>query len=567
MVAIIFALVYTAEGWIYKDYNLDIFQIATGYLKDRDPTLFSSDFIWSKSEMIRNLHVCVRNLLGFTEVLTGGMTQEPIDLHLIWLPVMVVVFFLGIYLLCEHFTKSHWASLLVACSFMLVRRSIWDWWGIGPIFTLSARGPVLAFIPLALWGYFRCRENLFKLACFFLLWGFVSNLHPLSGWGFVEFLGIAILLRDRFSWDAWRKAATMGIATLLGSLPFILIWTRVVVIPEAIKASPEVIAKFWDNFAGLEAPNPKYVMNILEDIALPFFLAVVGWRYWRAKIVNRRLQPGQPGIPEHLSGGPSRGLQDPTISSRSHDSSISGDSCSSEVKILYLFPVVAILMTILVIVVGGWLRALGFSLPVMFPEHGRNIKMVYLTLPVWMAWGFLFTHEKLARSRRGVRRGILGLMVVVLLAINFPGHKLLRYGLWKAGVWGGSELQRMEEKLDEDRQDWEVAHWAREHTATDALFYFDSYEFRYYARRSLVFCWFDRPCVGYRPTKDLEEWIRRRDRVKALKDASDSEGMLKAAREYGADFLVTLKIWPRLAGEEVWSNQKYRIYRVKSKSS
>jgi hypothetical protein len=134
-----------------------------------------------------------------TSFCTLGMIREPIDLYLVWLPICIFVFFLGIYLLCFYFTDHPLASLLVACSFMLVRRTVWDWWGLGPMYTMSARGLVLSLLPLGLWVFFKCDGKLKPLALCFLGWGLVSNLHPLSGWGFVELLGLTILIVEKFS--------------------------------------------------------------------------------------------------------------------------------------------------------------------------------------------------------------------------------------------------------------------------------------------------------------------------------------------------------------------------------
>src|SRR5689334_17831693 len=98
-VAIILALAYTAEGFIYKDYNLDEFQVATGYLRDTRPGIYPSDFIWSKPAMVRNLHVCVRKVMAITDALSGHRMAEPIDLFLLWLPFAFLLFFTGNYLL------------------------------------------------------------------------------------------------------------------------------------------------------------------------------------------------------------------------------------------------------------------------------------------------------------------------------------------------------------------------------------------------------------------------------------------------------------------------------------
>ena len=70
-VAAAFAFLYFTEAVIELDFNLDPFQVATGYLKDRNPDLFPRDFIWGKAEMTRNLHVCVRGLMRFTMASRG----------------------------------------------------------------------------------------------------------------------------------------------------------------------------------------------------------------------------------------------------------------------------------------------------------------------------------------------------------------------------------------------------------------------------------------------------------------------------------------------------------------
>jgi hypothetical protein len=525
-----FAGVYTAEGFLYRDYNLDEFQVATGYLKDVEPGLFPSDFIWSKAEMVRNLHVCVRRVMGFTQAVSGGLISEPIDLFLLWLPLCMVLFFVGIYLLCFEFTRDRWASLLVACMFMLVRRVPWDWWGLGPTFTMSARGTVLSGMPLILWCYFRYQDRLGLLAICFFLWGLLSNLHPLSGWGLVEFLGITILLAERFAWRAWIKVFVMGTVTLLGSTPFLVIWKDVVGVSPERQASGEVLKPFWNDFGGLELYPLGWFVNFFQDLLIPLLLCVVGYRYW--------MRAGKPGEPRAMF-------------------------------ILRYLPFIVVGLVLFVMNVGYRLKLAGFSLPVMVPEHGRNLKIVYLSLCVWMAFGFKYWFERFRDGRRLIKWGVPIFVVLLGLTVNFPGHKLGRYLFHRAvgdvsGVaWLRKDRVRMDERLKDSAADLEVALWARDHTAKEALFYFDSYEFRYYARRSLVFCWFDRPCVAFRPTQELEEWVKRRDHVQPLKDLGESVGMWNAAQQYGADYLVLRKDWRPVPQSPVWSNSKYNVYRVK----
>jgi hypothetical protein len=534
LVGIIFAALYTAEGILFRDYNLDEFQVATAYLKDQEPVLFPTDFIWSQAEMVRNLHVCVRGMMRFTDILTLGSIKEPIDLFLVWLPVCFLLFFIGNYLLSWHFTRHHWVSLLIACSFMLVRRTVWDWWGIGPTYTMSARGLVLSVLPLSLWIYFQVQNRFSWLALCFFCWGLISNLHPLGGWGLVEFLGITILLAENFSLTAWKKVLIMGILTMVGSIPFLYQWLHVVKVPSELAADPAIVKSFWDGFMGLEPPPKNYVGRFLTDLAIPLLIALFGLWSWKGRSKGR----------ERLSStvGPL-----PKVEENIRD-----------LKLAWIFPLVVIVMTIVVMLFGNLLKQKGFSLPVMVPEHSRNIKFVYLTVGIWMGVGIYYWIK--IQKKPLLRWGVPFLLICISLTLNFPGHKFMRHGLAKVGVFSPEETARLQAKRDLDLQDLEVARWARDNTPKGALFYFDSYEFRYYSRRSLVFCWFDRPCVGFRPTKDLEEWIRRQKKTKSLKDQTDSQGMVEAAKEYHADYLVLLNSWKPIDKKPIWSNQKYSVY-------
>lgn len=524
--AVLFAALYTAEGWMFKDYNLDMFQVANGYLKDCDDALYPVDFIWSKADMIANLHVNVRRLMWVTDALTLGRVREPIDLFLLWLPVGFLLFFTGNYLLALRFSGDQRAALLVACAFMVVRRTIWDWWGIGPTFTMSARGPVLSLLPLAFWAFLKCDGKLRRLGAVFFCWGLVCNLHPLSGWGFVEFLGIAILITERFRARAWLKVLVMGCAMMLGSVPFLLVWAKVTIVPESLRASPDVVRQFWDYYTGLTPSFVNYLIGFLEDLVIPLGLAGTGVFLWRRN----------------------RGPADRQL----------------EMKLSWVFPGVVIGMVILIIGLRYVMKGLGIPSPVMIAEHARNLKMIYLVLPIWMGLAFAAWFQWRSRASALLRWGPPALLVFLALTINFPGHKWARQFAWIAGWLPGQSARKLEADLRNDAADLEVARWAREQTSPAALFYFDSYEFRYYSRRSLVFCWFDRPCVAFHPTREMEEWLHRRDRIQPLKLARDGRGMLDLAREYQADYLVTLRDWLPPQQVPVWSNWKYSVYDLRA---
>jgi len=520
-VAILFAGFYTAEGILFKDYNLDEFQVATGYLKDLDSTLFPKDFIWSKPEMVRNLHVCVRALMDFTNKLTFGAVQEPIDLYLIWLPIAFLLFFAGNYLLSYEFTKNSSASLLVACCFMLVRRTVWDWWGIGPTYTMSARGLVLTLLPLGLWAFFRCQSNFKKLAVFSLGWGFISNFHPLSGWGFMEFLGLTILIVERFRSRAFLKVFVMAVGVILGSLPFLIIWNKVAIVPHQFQPDPSLVKQFLDYYQFLQPDTNRYVRGFLWDLSLPFLISLVGYFYFRSK-----------------------------------------ESLKEDVrlKMSSVFPFVAVGTVVGVILLGTFWNDLRFVAPVMATEHSRNIKMVYLTLPIWMGFGFTWWLQR--KSNEMMKWGVAVLVVILSLIINLPGHKFVRHVFYRMDVLSEKSSQKIERNFKEDADDLELSLWARGNTSMDALFYFDSYEFRYYARRSLVFCSFDRPCVAFHPSQEMKEWNDRLNRIGPLKKEKNSIGMMSAAKEYGADYLVLLNSWQPIAEMPVWSNAKYSVFAV-----
>jgi hypothetical protein len=521
LIAVLFAGIYTVEGILFKDYNLDEFQVATGYLKDTDPTLFPKDFIWSKPAMVRNLHVSVRKLMEVTDKICFKSVNEPIDLFLIWLPIAFILFFLGNYLLSYHFSRSHISSLLVACCFMLVRRTVYDWWGIGPTFTMSARGIVLALLPLGFWFFLQSYSDYKKLAVFSFCWGLISNFHPLSGWGLMEFLGLTLLFVEKSRPKFILKILTMAFFVLLGSLPFLIIWNKVAIVPSEFRPDPLLIKKFLDYYQFLQADIRKYLIGFLEDLSIPLVISCTGFYYSRKQKLIA--DPFQWGVAKVFS--------------------------------------FAVVIAVLGIVALGLLwDNLRYVAPIMATEHARNIKMVYLTLPIWMGLGF---QGWLQQNRSNSSKwGVSILIVLISLSINFPGHKLARFVAYKSGSLSQKSSLKFENELEQDSADLSLSLWARSSTSKDSLFYFDSYEFRYYAQRSLVFCSFDRPCIAFHPSVEMEEWDKRCEIVTSLKKNTNIQGMLDAAKQFGADYLVVLNSWGASGSSPIWKNEKYSVFAI-----
>jgi hypothetical protein len=532
LIAFVFALLYTAEGIVYRDYNLDEFQVATGYLKDREPGLFSSDFIWSKDVMIRNLHLCVRALMDFTDWITFRSLEEPIDLFLIWLPLAFILFFLGNYLLAYEFSRHHAGSILVACIFSLIHRTVYDWWGIGPTLTMSARGIVVAILPLALWSFHRLPAKRLKpLFVWALALGFMSNFHPLSGWAFAGFMGISFLVRERFSGFGWGGFSLIAAGSLLGSIPFMMVWRDVAFVGADEAASLETYNLLQRYYEFMQPSFWKYFQSMMGDMLVPLGLVILGaWSYRRSS---------RHTMPELQRQG---------------------------LRLQTIFLVLFLLHWVVLVFGGEFLKRMGVVFPVFVSEEIRNLKLIYLVFPAWMgiAFAYWFRRMEVGSRSKWLVWGVPIMVTVAGMMINFPGHKLARWALYQAGWLPERSAVKVHGKLESDKSDLALAGWARRETPPDSLFYFDSYEFRYYARRSLVYCHFDRPCVAFRPSREGGEWLERDAIIAPLKKARDTSGMSQAALRYGADYLVTLREWPGLGFPIAWEDPKYIVYALNS---
>ncbi|MDD2706618.1 MAG: hypothetical protein PHV34_01310 [Verrucomicrobiae bacterium] len=507
LVALMFAVLYVAEGLLFRAYSPDQYLLATAVLKTHEPAAFAGDLVWEGEGTGRYFSSGARWMMLLANEMTGESLVEPVDWALVWLPFCEVFFFSGTFLLARRFSKDDWACLLAACCFTVVRRAIWDGWGVGPVSTIDSKGVVSACCPLLLWFVLRFHRRLPQLSIVFLGWGFLSNLHPTTGWGMTGALMLSWLLVERFSRGSWLRILAAGFAVLAGSLP------------SMIGLAGESGWSAWGagGFPGDAGGFSVHALRgFLEDVSVPLLLALLGWVAWdrHPESENER-----------------------------------------ELKLIICFPLAVVLLSVVSLMPGfGCLRT----------EQIKNFRLIYLVMPVWVAMAFSCWLQLQSESGRWVKWGVPLLAVLIALSGNLPGHRLVGLGWHLLGQRSDPLARKVINRLNDDAADLELAAWARENTSKRSVFYFDSGEFRYFSRRPLVFCSDDRICLARSDGKIAGEWLCRREKISSLCRDGNTAGMWEMAREYHAHYLVILMHWRPLPMRPVWANEKYVVYRVQN---
>ena len=101
--------------------------------------------------------------------------------------------------------------------------------------------------------------------------------------------------------------------------------------------------------------------------------------------------------------------------------------------------------------------------------------------------------------------------------------------------------------------------WAKKETPLDALFFYNSPEFRFHGQRSITHALGD--MINHRDSRYVEIYKRYYELEKAY---AEEDLLVKAARRLQVDYIVVEKNWPiRLYFPTVYENQKYLVYQVR----
>ncbi len=155
--------------------------------------------------------------------------------------------------------------------------------------------------------------------------------------------------------------------------------------------------------------------------------------------------------------------------------------------------------------------------------------------------------ERQARIKPALEGALSSILVLLILVIGFIS------------------INNYQSKIDEAaryaQDDLTLYEWALAESDVDALFYFNSLEFRFRAQRSITHSWKDLALAYYSRTQLVPFYKR----YLFLEDMyRDSEILKRTAIEYEADYLIIEgrnNIFTNLS--TVYENDSYTVYKVR----
>jgi tetratricopeptide (TPR) repeat protein len=165
------------------------------------------------------------------------------------------------------------------------------------------------------------------------------------------------------------------------------------------------------------------------------------------------------------------------------------------------------------------------------------------------------------------RRLLIGTSALVLAGAAFSGTGVYRFpilspirslALTPSRLWMQITPDHLKQGFYERRDDFELYDWARTHTAPDSLFYHDSFEFRFWAQRSITHSYRDVGTTHYQGARMVEFY----DRYKELERARQEVSLLLAqAEKHEVDFIVATSSQAQPVLPVAFSNSTYTVYR------
>jgi len=425
----------------------------------------------------------------------------------------VSIYLCGAYWLFFALAQHKLASVLTAILSLPAWPTLIDAWGLDVPKNMLPRSVFLAFVPWLTLGLIRASQRLLPAVAIFLAIGLLANLHPVSGFGFVQILLLTILLQNKFRLRAFSRCALLGIAAALPVIGFAITYVSGTRVAKADAVPYPILLDMFQYRVAVFFPFARErVSDTLIGVAVPSALAFLGWRLRRR---NGAL-----------------------------------DSRDAWFKWFLVSTVVVSFAGTAVIQVASRVTE---SKPLIFDQM-RALRFVYLPLFALAAY---FLAHILKAAQEGTRawqqRSIIVVITGFVVAASFPNGTHF-HRLWNEHVHAKASFGR-------DSSVKSLGEWIRHHTPVNALIDYDSPLLRLIAQRSLVFCKKDGGILLYSGSERLREWHQRFLEDKEIPKGA-SEARLAFARKYSADYMVLESDGPSLALQPVYRNKHFALYPV-----
>lgn len=225
---VLIALAGIAVLWFSHPQRITHDQIVHGTFiaKLNDPAAFQNDYLYDERANLHNNFFVYRVLRWFSQELGS---QELV--YWLSLPVLFIVFALGMYALVWRVTRSWVASLATAfVANVHIPYIFMSSWGLPGPSEVGPREFFTMFLPwmaLAFLVGFERRDDRYLAAVFFAA-GLLGTVHLISAFNLVPVLLLAILVLEGWSWRTLRRLALFAFLALLGVAPYLAEYSRYV---------------------------------------------------------------------------------------------------------------------------------------------------------------------------------------------------------------------------------------------------------------------------------------------------------------------------------------------------
>jgi hypothetical protein len=606
--AMIMAVLWTGYSY-YVPYQMghDQTVLATIIAKDLDPGLYRRDYAFKDDSLYRNYIPLYRQLLRSLTKLTGSFEAGLLSL----VPVVVLVYAIGMALLLYRLTDSLWAALLITFLSMPYRPAPpGEIWGVGGVEYIQPRTLATAVAPYLFLLFFKLLEvpSLGKGILLGGLVGLVAFLHPPTALFMGEiFIGLFALTYLRRP-GQWGTLGALVLAYGLAALyPLTLMDQQPVVLGASTSFAEfsQVLQTYlkiptnWGGFPGEttehrlwlllgatlllglnylcrpDSQRPRALLHAwlgggLVILFLCWRIAGKGggltWLYALAAIyLVLRYRRGNPQRLDWWLMGmgylvlafaliPYYGFTLLWLKTQflPLTSLVVEHYRAARFIHLFMYLLSARVAVYLVTQLADWLKT---SKETVMTEYTLVALSIWNVGLFWVVQGGVALYETLryfGRSRRAVLAGVTVFSLVglgVLLLTPTSRHKFWQ-NLRERGLYSKAPVDLKEDEA--------LFAWARSNTPKDALFYHGSALFRYRGQRSITYSLAD--LINHRDSRYVDFYRRYRRLEKAYEAPAE---LALEARRLAADYLVLEKRRPvRLYFPISFENQKYLVYRV-----
>lgn len=614
LIFLLLAAYYTYIGFTAPQLgNSDQVNVGVMVNKLLQPELYSTDYVFKDNSFFEFYTPTFLQTLSFLQTQTGKFEYALV----LYVPVIMLGYLTGMFIFIYAITKNYLISAAIAILSSFNHHAIaGTWWGVNGIEYVMPRSLFLLFVPwLFLLLYFWLDEkNWKKMGVLGLIVGLLTNIHPVSGFLFAQIFFPLSLIAWGISKKTFWTLCLVALLMLFGALPmlanFIKTTDQASTTAELDYESYLDVAQIRYDYSLFPYPPEsltifKHPIDTQEQTAIVwvYLFLICGWLFWaiiRFHLLNKvRLSKKaylillliQLPLAYLVSGFTAHALIIFTLAYgillTQVEEKISKWNWYFLAIMVLAISLSFVLNYFLILVLSRWEIWTAASLVV---EQARIGKFIYLPLFIFTAKFLLEMHRllpatwhrdafvvsicwltiapsvyvslipallclailfKLRRPDNANKRNyfdyVLGstIAVCVLLIVSTSLNAHLK------------QKAEIDEMLDDNRTLYD---WAQANTDIDALFYFDSLDFRFEAERSITHCWKDL-ALAYYSKAELVPFF---ERYTVLNNAYNDPALLQqTALAYGADYLVIPKFLEySIDGPIVFNNRAYTVYIV-----